>query len=51
MTGSVSPKFLLELTYDPKVYYSERDNYFKVSADPNFKKDGYINVNTLRHYS
>jgi hypothetical protein len=51
MTATVSTQFLLELTYDFRVYYSAKDNNFKVSADPNFKQDGYINVNVLRQYS
>lgn len=50
MTATVSTSFLLELTYDNRVYFSEKENLFKVSGDPNFQKEGYVRVNTLRHY-
>lgn len=36
MTATVSTDFLLDLTYDNRVYFSEKDNLFKVSGDPNF---------------
>jgi hypothetical protein len=36
MTATVGTDFLLELTYDWRVFFSERDNLFKVSADPAF---------------
>ena len=49
MTGAVSCQFLLELTYDDKVYYSEKENNFHVTAKP-CEKEGYMKVNTLRHY-
>lgn len=50
MTATVSVEFLLELTYDWRVYFSERENLFKVSANPDFKQEGYMKVNTLRQY-
>jgi len=49
MTGAVSVKFLLEITYDDRVYYSQKDNMFHVTAKPCLK-DGYMKCNTLRHY-
>lgn len=49
MTATVSTDFLLELTYDYRVYYSEKENLFKVSAKP-LDLPGYMSTNTLRAY-
>lgn len=49
MTGAVSVKFLMDLTYDDRVYFSEKENNFKVSAKA-LDLPGYMKVNSLRHY-
>ena len=50
MTATVSTDFLLELTYDWRVYYSKEQNLFKVSANHEFAEPGYIQVVKLRNY-
>lgn len=49
MTATVSTDFLVELTYDYRVWYSEKTNLFKVSEKP-ITEPGYMKVNTLRAY-
>ena len=31
LVGAAPPEFLLKLTYDDNVYFSERDKYFRIS--------------------
>jgi len=50
MTATVSTDFLLELTYDWRVWYSEQENLFKVSANKDFNLPGYLPVTELRNY-
>lgn len=44
MTATVSTDFLLDLTYDWRVWYSEQENLFKVSAKKDFNMPGYMPV-------
>lgn len=41
MTATVSTEFLVELTYDYRVWYSEKTNLFKVSEKP-ITEPGYM---------
>lgn len=47
MTAAVSCEFLLTLTYEDYVYFSEKDNNFKVTTK-GVDEPGYMKVNTLR---
>lgn len=49
LTACASLDFLLSLTYQDCVYYSQRANEFHVSAK-GCSKEGFIKVNTLRQY-
>jgi hypothetical protein len=31
LAGGVPPELLLQLTYDPDVYFSQREKFFKIS--------------------
>lgn len=50
LTATADVKFLVELTYNDFVYYSEKENMF-YSSLKGCEKPSYIKVNTLRQYA
>jgi len=50
LTATASLDYLVSLTYNDFVYYSEKENKFFVSRK-GCKLDGYMKVNTLRQYA
>jgi hypothetical protein len=50
LTAACPIDFLIELTYEPIVYFNERDNMFNVSPLGEPEESGYINCNELRKY-
>lgn len=40
----------LELTYEPEVYYNEREGMFKVFLDHYGKEDGFVRCNEMRAF-
>jgi len=50
LTATADVKFLVELTYNDFVYYSEKENMF-YSSMKGCNKASYIKVNTLRQYA
>ena len=46
-TAACPVDFLIELTYDPSVYYNERDNSFLVSKNGPPEQVGFINCNDV----
>lgn len=49
LTAAAPIDCLIELTYDPIVYYSERENIFMVSLNGS-PKPGFINCNEMRNF-
>lgn len=50
LTATADVKFLVELTYNDYVYYSEKENMFYASQK-GCNLPSYIKVNTLRQYA
>lgn len=55
LTGAVPVDFLVQLTYHSYVYYSEKENLFRINRnwveDPKLVPEGYKQVQSLRQYS
>lgn len=49
LTAACPVDFLIELTYDPIVYFNERDGMFKVSKTGS-PGAGFINCNEMRNF-
>lgn len=50
LTATADVKYLVSLTYNDFVFYSEKENNFIVNKN-GCSQDGYIKVNTLRQYA
>jgi len=50
LTAAAHIDFLIELTYEDYVYFSEREKMFKVSKDNPPLESGYIKCNDLRQF-
>jgi hypothetical protein len=50
LTAACPVSFLIELTYEDIVYYSERENMFKVNPKGEEIEESFIRVNDLRKF-
>ncbi len=50
LTAAAPIDFLIELSYEPYVYFNERDNIFRVQKDGKIEECGFLNCNELRNY-
>ena len=50
LTAGAHVDFLIELTHEDFVYYSEKENMFKVSVAGPPEESGYISCNDLRKF-